>query len=60
MLQPERGNIMYFTYEEPFTGRSFTEHQMNNIYQIMIDKSEYPTYEGWVWDMEKYNYRSGR
>ena len=51
MLQPERGNIMYFTYEEPFEGRSFTERQMNNIYQIMIDKSEYPTYEGWIWDM---------
>ena len=41
----------YFTYEEPFAGRSFTERQMNNIYQIMIDKSEYPTYEGWIWDM---------
>ena len=42
---------MYITYEEPFTGRSFTEHQMYNIYVLMISKSEYSTYEGWVWDM---------
>ena len=42
---------MYITYEEPFTGRSFSEHQMQNIYCLMIDKEEYPTYEGWIYDM---------
>lgn len=36
---------MYITYEEPFAGRSFSEHQMQNIYALMISKSEYPTYE---------------
>ena len=43
--------IMYITYEEPFTGRSFSEHQMQNIYCLMIDKKEYPTYKGWIYDM---------
>ena len=42
---------MYITYEEPFTGRSFSEHQMQNTYCLMIDKEEYPTYEGWIYDM---------
>ena len=42
---------MFTTYEEPFAGRSFTEHQMHNIYVLMISKSEYPTYECWIWDM---------
>lgn len=44
---------MYTTYESPFAGRIFTEHQMQNIYQLMIDKTEYPTYEGWIYDMTK-------
>lgn len=47
------GMKMYTTYESPFAGRIFTEHQMQNIYQLMIDKSEYPTYEGWIYDMTK-------
>ena len=47
------GMKMYTTYESPFAGRTFTEHQMQNIYQLMIDKTEYPTYEGWIYDMTK-------
>ena len=43
--------FMYITYEQPFVGRSFTEHQMRNIYHLMIDKAEYPTFDGWIWDM---------
>ena len=42
---------MYITYEQLFAGRSFTEHQMHNIYYLMIDKTEYPTVDGWIWDM---------
>lgn len=43
--------FMYITYEQPFAGKSFTEHQMHNIYHLMIDKTEYPTFDGWIWDM---------
>lgn len=44
---------MYTTYESPFAGRTFTEHQMQNIYQLMIDKNEYPTYEGWIYEYDQ-------
>ena len=43
--------FMYITYEQPFVGKSFTEHQIHNIYHLMIDKTEYPTFDGWIWDM---------
>ena len=42
---------MYITYEQPFAGRSFTEHQMRSIYQSMVNKTEYPDFEGWMLDM---------
>ena len=44
---------MYATYEQPFTGRIFTERQMRSIYQSMVDKTEYPDFEGWIFDMLK-------
>ena len=49
----ERGVFMYATYEQPFTGRIFTERQMRSIYQSMVDKTEYPDFEGWIFDMLK-------
>ena len=51
MIPFEGNTFMYITYEQPFAGRSFTEHQMHNIYYLMIDKTEYPTFDGWIWDM---------
>lgn len=42
---------VYTIWEDPFKGRAFSETQMNVIYDSMIEKAEYPTFEGWLWDM---------
>lgn len=44
---------LYTTYEEPFNGRTFTEEQMYEVYRDMADKTEYPDFETWLFDMVK-------
>lgn len=29
------------------------EKTLHNLYREMIDKEEYPDYEGWLWDMKR-------
>lgn len=41
---------IYTTYEDSITGE-YTEKEMKNLYEKEVDKKEYPTFEGWVWDM---------
>ena len=41
---------IYSTYEDSITGK-YTEKEMKNLYEKEVDKKEYPTFEGWVWDM---------
>lgn len=43
----------YTTYEDPLAGRTFTEKQMHEVYEDMVDKNEYPDFDGWLADMVK-------
>ena len=43
----------YTTYEEPYAGHTFTESQMQNIYNSDVNKSEYPKFTDWLYDMLK-------
>ena len=41
---------IYSTYEDSITGE-YTETEMKKLYEKEVDKKEYSTFEGWVWDM---------
>ena len=43
----------YITYEEPFVGKTFTVKGMEEIYADMVNKTEYPDFESWLFDMIK-------
>lgn len=44
---------MYVSYEEPFSGKSFTSSHMHEIYRDMADKDEYQDFTSWLYDMIK-------
>lgn len=41
----------YITYEEPYANQTFTESEMHDIYNSVVDKSEYPDFTDWLHDM---------
>ena len=43
--------IKYITYEEPLKGESFTLEQMQEVYEVRVDKKEYPEFSIWLHDM---------
>ncbi len=43
----------YTTYEEPLAWQSFTYTQMQEVYRDLVDKQEYPDFDGWFTDMLK-------
>lgn len=43
----------YITFEEPYTNQTFTEQEMQNLYNTDVDKTEYATFEDWLHDMLK-------
>ena len=43
----------YITYEEPYANQTFTESEMQTIYNTDVSKSEYPDFTDWLHDMLK-------
>lgn len=43
----------YITYEAPFQNRTFTENQIKQVYQDLVNKNEYPDFNIWIFDMLK-------
>ncbi len=43
----------YITYEEPYANQTFTESEMQTIYNTDVNKSEYPDFTDWLHDMLK-------
>lgn len=42
----------YITYEEPFSGKKFSENEMMKLYNSeIVDKKEYEDYSDWMCDM---------
>lgn len=42
----------YACYESGFE-RFYTNSEMNNLYNLIIHKAEYPYFEDWLYDMLK-------
>ena len=43
-------NSRYACYEQGIFG-IYTEEEMERLYMKAVDKTEYPDYIGWKWDM---------
>ncbi|MBE5063937.1 hypothetical protein INF30_11800 [Lachnospiraceae bacterium DSM 108991] len=43
-------NSRYACYEQGISG-IYTEEEMERLYMKAVDKTEYPDYIGWKWDM---------
>ena len=44
--------MMWATYEHGIEER-YTTYEMRLLYELTVDKSEYPDFDGWLWDMER-------
>lgn len=40
----------YVSYEPEISGE-YTEEELFQLYENMVDKTEYPDFDGWKWDM---------
>lgn len=52
MQKGEQTMNKYVCYESDFE-RSYTNSEMNNLYNLIIHKAEYPYFEDWLCDMLK-------
>lgn len=43
----------FITYEEPYKNRVFTKKELQKVYSTEVDKSEYPEFDVWIYDMLK-------
>ena len=43
----------YVSYEEPYTDHKFDREGMRAVYFNDVDRSEYPNFEDWMYDMLK-------
>ena len=43
----------FITYEEPYKNRVFTKKELQQVYSAEVDKSEYPEFDVWIYDMLK-------
>ena len=43
----------YITYEDPHANETFTEQEMQNLYNKEVNKEEYTTFTDWLYDMLK-------
>ena len=43
----------FITYEEPYKGKVFTKKELQQLYSTNVDKSEYPEFDVWFYDMLK-------
>lgn len=43
----------FITYEEPYKNRVFTKKELQKVYSAEVDKSEYPEFDVWIYDMLK-------
>ena len=46
-------NECFITYEEPYKGKVFTKKELQKVYSTEVDKSEYPEFDVWIYDMLK-------
>lgn len=40
----------YVSYEPDIKG-AYSEEEFLSLYEDMVDKTEYPDFDGWKWDM---------
>lgn len=43
----------YITYEDPHANQTFTESEMQDIYNEEVNKEEYINFKDWLYDMLK-------
>ena len=43
----------FITYEEPYKNRVFTKKELQQVYSAEVDKSEYPEFDVWIYEMLK-------
>ena len=43
---------MYWTSNELERSR-YSSEELRGLYQATVDKTEYPDFDGWLWDMER-------
>ena len=43
----------FITYEEPYKNRVFTKKELQQVYSAEVDKSEYPEFDVWIYNMLK-------
>lgn len=52
-MQLWNDNECFITYEEPYKGKVFTKKELQKVYSTEVDKSEYPEFDAWIYDMLK-------
>lgn len=43
---------MYWTSTDLECGR-YNIEELHELYEVTVDKDEYPEFSGWLWDMER-------
>ena len=43
---------MYWTSHDLSVGR-YNLAELEELYEVTVDKDEYPEFTGWLWDMER-------
>lgn len=43
---------MYWTSTDLECGR-YNVDELHELYEVTVDKTEYPSFMGWLWDMER-------
>lgn len=47
--------VRWYSFDISTEGRrtSYDERGVRRIYELTVNRNEYPTFEGWLWDMER-------